>query len=297
MRKALFVVNPISGGARHGLARAACLEALGAAGVEVEVLELPGPGETARAIGEYQGVDFEALLAGGGDGTVREVAEVASRLELPLGIIPLGTSNSVARELGLPLDPVKAARVAAAGKVRVVDMAQAGPARFLLCAGVGFDAEVIRRVHAGRRGGISVLSYVPRALSAFFSYPFPGVDVVVDGVPAPPGATQVVIANARVWGGWFHLAREARIDDGLLDVVLFYGGRFSLTRQVIRAFFKRPMLPRRGRDSGPGAIEMQGHEVFIPGSPAAPFQIDGDMAGSPPLSIKVLPGALKVIAP
>ncbi len=168
MRRILLVANPASGRGDGGLARARCLEALAAAGVEAELLETPGPGETARAVGEHSGADFSALVAAGGDGTVREVAEVAARLELPLGILPLGTSNSVARELGIPLDPVEAARTVAAGRERTVDMGEAGGARFLLCWSVGFDAEVVRRVHRGRRHGVRKLAYVGAAVDYHF---------------------------------------------------------------------------------------------------------------------------------
>jgi len=297
VRKALFVVNPISGRGKHGLVRARCVEALNAGNLEVEVLETGGPGEAARVVGEYGGADFDMLLAGGGDGTVREVAEVAARLEIPLGIIPLGTSNSVARELGLPLDPVAASRLAAAGRARTMDMAEAGGARFLLCLSVGFDAEVVRRVHRERRHGISKLSYVPATLGALCRYGFPGIEVIVDGVPAPEGAFMVVVANGRTYAGYFQVARDAAVDDGLLDVVLLYGGRWTLTRQAVRALLKMPLLARRDRHSGSGAVLMRGREVFIPGPPSAPVALDGDVAGALPQAIKVLPGALQVIAP
>jgi diacylglycerol kinase family enzyme len=297
MRKALFVVNPISGRGEHGLVRARCVEAMAAGDLEVEVLETPGPGGTARAVGEYRGADFEMLVAGGGDGTVREVAEVAARLDLPLGIIPLGTSNSVVRELGLPLDPVSASRVAASGRERTVDMGEAGGVRFLLCLGAGLDADVIRRVHRGRQHGISKLSYVPATLGAFFRYEYPGIEVVIDGTPMPPGPFQVVVANARVYAGYFAVASEAEVDDGLLDVCLLYGGKWSLLRQGLRALRKRPLLARPQRHAGAGAIVLRAREIFIPGPPSAPVEIDGDPAAGLPQTVRVLPGALRVIVP
>ncbi len=297
MRKALFLVNPISGRGKHGLARARCIEALNAGGVEVEVLEIPGPSQAGRLVGEHQGTDFEMLLAGGGDGTVREVAEVAAHLELPLGIIPLGTSNTVARELGVPLDPVAASRVVGSGRVRVVDMAEAGGVKFMLCLGAGLDAEVIRRVHRNRHHGIRKRSYVPAILSSYFGYGYPGLEVAVDGKAMPPGAFQVVVANARSYAGYFEVAGRAEIDDGLLDVCLLYGGKWSLFRQALRALRKTSLLTRPESHRGSGAICLRAREVFIPGPPSAPVQIDGDMAAGLPQTVRVLPGALKVIAP
>jgi diacylglycerol kinase (ATP) len=295
MRKALFVVNPISGRGKHGLVRANCVEALNAAGLDVEVIETPGPGQTARVVGEHPGADFELLLAGGGDGTVREVAEVAAHLEIPLGIIPLGTSNSVARELGLPLDPVRAAKVAASGRERTIDLADAGGVKFLLCLGVGFDADIVRRVHRDRRHGIRKFSYVPAALGGYLGYEYPGLEVTVDGKAMPPGAFQLVVANARTYAGYFAVAVDAAIDDGMLDVILLYGGRWSLLRQAVRALGKRAPYLRRDPSSGAGALVMRAREVFVPGPPSAPVQIDGDMAAGLPQTIRVLPGALKVI--
>ena len=297
MRKALLVVNPVAGRARHGLARARCIEAMTALGLAVEVLETGGPGQVARLVADYQGADFDMLLAAGGDGTIREVAEAASWLDVPVGIIPLGTSNSVARELGIPTKPLEAARVAALGVPRAVDMAETSGRRFLLCVGVGFDAEVVARVHASRRGGMHIASYLPHVTQAFFSYAFPPVEVVVDGVAAPPGPVQVIVANTRIWGGPLVLAPEARIDDGWLDVCLFYGGRWSLTAQALRALLKRPMAGRKERFSGSGALVLRAREVFIPGPPSAPVEMDGDPGPPLPLSIKVLPKAVQVIVP
>jgi YegS/Rv2252/BmrU family lipid kinase len=297
VRKVLLAVNPISGRGRHGLVRARCVEALNAAGVEVDVLDIPGPGRAATAIGEYGGADFDALLAGGGDGTVREVAEVAARLDVPLGIVPLGTSNSVARDLGLPLDPVRAATALVESVERSIDVAEAGGVRFLLCMSAGFDAEIIRRVHSGRSGGIRKLSYLGAALGSFFGYGYPPLEVVADGVPLPEGAIGAVVANARVYAGYFELAPGAEIDDGRLDVCVFYGSKWSLVRQALRAWRGRPLVARPQRHSGTGAIVLQAREVFIPGPPSAPVQIDGDVAAGLPQTVKVLHRALRVLVP
>jgi diacylglycerol kinase family enzyme len=176
-------------------------------------------------------------------------------------------------------------------------MAEAAGRRFLLCVGVGFDAEVVGRVHAARRQGLSQLNYVPAAAAAFFAYGFPPVEVVVDGVAAPPGPVQVVVANTRTWGGPLVLARDARIDDGLLDVCLFYGGRGALTGQALRAMLKRPLAKRPDRAGASGALLYQAREVYIPGPPSAPVEMDGDPGPPLPLHIKVLPKAVKAIVP
>lgn len=296
MPKALLVANPISGKAGHGMVRARCVEAMAERGLAVQVIETTGPGQIARLIAEHKGADFDMLVAAGGDGTIREVADVASRLDVPLGILPLGTSNSVARELGIPTRPVEAAKVAATGTVRQVDMGETSGQRFLLCVGVGFDADVVANVHASRRGGINMMaSYVPAIVKSGLTYAFPAIEVVIDGVAAPPGAVQVVVGNTRTWGGPFVLAPEARMDDGLLDISLFYGGRAALTAQALRAVLKQPMAKRK--DKGSGALHYQAKEVFIPGPPSASVEIDGDPGPPLPLAIKVLPKVLKVVTP
>jgi diacylglycerol kinase (ATP) len=266
-------------------------------GLDVELLETAGPGRVAQQVAEYRGADFDMLVAAGGDGTIREVAETASRLDVPFGIVPLGTSNSVARELGLPTRPVEAARVVASGVPRPIDMAEAAGRRFLLCVGVGFDAEVVAAVHSSRRGGISLAHYVPAALKACMTYTLPHIEVVIDGVPQPPGAVQVVVGNTRVWGGPMVLAPEARMDDGLLDVCLFYGGRLSLLGQGLRAVMRLPLATRRERLAGSGAILCRAREIFIPGPPSVPVEMDGDPGPPLPLSIKVIPKAVRAIVP
>ena len=297
MRRAILIANPIAGRSRHGLTRARCVAVMAELGLEADVLETTGPNQVARLVADYGRNDFELLVAAGGAGTVREVAETASWLDLPVAIIPLGTSNSVARELGIPGRPAEAARVAATGRPRRVDMAETSGRRFLLCLGVGFDAEVVTRVHASRRRGIHMAAYVPAGLGALFGYTFPPIEVNVDGVAAPAGAVQVVVSNTRTWGGPFVLARDARIDDGWLDVCLFYGGRLSLAVQALRAALKRPLAVRPDRSGASGAVVLRAREVFIPGPPSAPVEMDGDPGPTLPLHLKVLPGAVRVIAP
>jgi YegS/Rv2252/BmrU family lipid kinase len=297
MRRALLVANPASGRGSGGLARARCLEELLACGVAAEVVESPGPGLIAQAVGEHPRSDFELLLAAGGDGTVREVAEVAARLELPLGILPLGTSNSFARELGLPVAPEAAARIAGRGRVRRVDMGLAGGAGFVLCWGAGIDAEVVRRVHLGRRGGTSKLKYVAAAAGALVGHTLSGIEATVDGVCIPAGAVQLVVCNARLYGGHFVLAPEARLDDGWLDVVLVYGGRGALLGQALRALRRRPLAGRPLQGSGPGAVLLRAREVLVSGPPGVPVEIDGDIAAGLPVRITVQPGRLQVIVP
>jgi len=296
-RKALFVVNPISGRGRHALLRSKCIEVMNAGGLEVEVLETSGPGSVAEDVALHQASDYQIIVAGGGDGTVREVAQVARKIDLPLGIIPLGTSNSVVRELGISLDPLLAAATVAGGQNRRIDVGVANGALFLLCHSAGFDAEVVKRVHQKRHGGISMLRYLPAALSTFFSYELRPIEVLVDGQEAPPGAVQLVVCNARTYGGVMYLSADASIDDGLLDVCLFYGSRWSLLRQALRVLTGRQLKVRASRHVGNGVLIIKAREIVISGPPSLPVEIDGDIADNPPHTIKVIPAGLTVIVP
>jgi YegS/Rv2252/BmrU family lipid kinase len=296
-RKALFVVNPVSGRGSHALLPSKCIEVMNADGLEVEVLETSGPGSVAEDVALHQGSDYQIIVAGGGDGTVREVAQVARKIDLPLGIVPLGTSNSVVRELGISLDPLQAASTVATGQNRIIDVGEANGALFLLCHSAGFDAEVVKRVHKKRHGGISMLRYLPAAMATFFSYELRSIEALVDGLEAPPGAVQIVICNARTYGGVMHLSPDATIDDGLLDVCLFYGSRWSLLGQALRVLIGRKLKLRASRHAGNGVLIIKAREIVIAGPPSLPVEIDGDIAANPPHTIKVIRAGLTVIVP
>ena len=277
-RKALLVVNPAAG-ASGATDPEKLTRLLGSHGIEVDCFlagqdACVGVSEVVRGA-ESQG--YEMVIAAGGDGTIRSVAcaQTLPVTTLPVAILPLGTSNSIARSLGVPRDIKKACRLAATGRARRVDLGEAeGPnlchrgqrspaMNFLLCASAGFDAEAARLYERrGRRGGEGPPDFPPRAArsrrSSMLRYAVVAVraalrfehrDIYVsDSLTHQRIATGklVIVSNCRHYGGWFRPSPCAVPTDGLLDLVAIRSyGIFGLAGAGVYALLGIPQRPGR----------------------------------------------------
>jgi YegS/Rv2252/BmrU family lipid kinase len=295
MRRVLVVVNPVSGRGRSLRAAARFLDAFRAEGGIAEDFRTAAPGDGRRAAGEARGRGFDAVVAVGGDGTVNEVLNGLEGTGLPVAVVPAGTANVLARDLRIPFDAAGAARTAARGVPRVLDVgvaraAGAGTRRFLCCAGAGLDGAVVLAVDRARRGGLGFRAWVGPLLRTVAAYGFAPLAVRVDGVPAGP-ATLAVVCNTANYGGLFTLVPGADPGDGALDACLVDArGRRSFFRYLWGA--RRGTLLRQ-----PDVRSARGAAVLVESADPVPVQVDGDPFGTTPLEVSLLPGAARVLVP
>ena len=258
-------------------------------GVPVDLQATGSAEEAAGIIDQARGV-FTCVVAVGGDGTLRGVVDAAQG-SLPVGLIPRGTANVVARELKLPLDIKRAADNIATGHVRNIDLGRIeGRGTFLAMVGVGFDGKVVDGVRPGRmkaaRMGLS-------ALSALLRPNLPGLAVTIDGVPIAAPVFGAVVANTRNYGGWFSACPAAQPDDGLLDTMLLHrGDRRALLRFGFAVASKREGSPSFASYGRSARIE-----ISSLGAVESPVQADGDPCGMTPVHLSIHPGAVAIIAP
>jgi len=229
------------------------------------------------------------LVAAGGDGTVDDLLN--RHPGWPLAILPLGTENLLARGLGIPPSGVDLARVIAEGHRRTIDLGLAGNRRFVLMASVGFDAEVIHRVHAARTGTITHLSYLQPIWAALRRYGHPQLKVWLDDETDPREARLAVIVNYPMYALNLPMARRAKPDDGWLEVRLFQKGSAF---QILRYFCT--LLCGRHEDL-PDVISMRARRVRIESEHAVPVQVDGDPQGTTPIEIGIIPQGLRLFSP
>jgi diacylglycerol kinase (ATP) len=295
-RRAALIYNPAAGRHRHhrhsdhlGGIRAA----LAAAGWTAAPAPTPGPGAaTAMARELAASGDVEAVIAYGGDGTVREVAAGLIGTGVALGILPGGTVNLLARALGLPAAPLAAASLLASLAPRRIDVGLAGATPFLMMVSAGLDGAALAALDAGFKGRFGRAAILAQALREWWRYPYPQLAVTADGRAL--AATFAAVANIPLYGGPFRLVPQARPDDGRLDLLVFRGGRAATARfawDLLRAAHVR----RAGVETFPVA------EVLLegpPGAPAAITQVDGDPCPEPlPLRVRLAPEKLLVLAP
>jgi diacylglycerol kinase (ATP) len=293
-RRALVVVNPISGRGRALRAAERFLAAFRAEGGVAEEVRTSAAGEGTRRAAGARAAGFDAVVAVGGDGTVNEVLNGLEGSGIPVAILATGTANVLARDLGIPFDPAAAARVAATGRPRVIDVGEArstaGERRFLCCAGVGFDGAVVRGVAEARKARLGFRGWVRPLWREIRDYDFPSLRVTVDGA-ASPAATLAVVCNTANYGGLFTLVPGADPGDGALDV-------FLLDARRRRSFFRYLWGAWRGTLPGQrDAATSRGRAVRIEADRPVPVQVDGDPFGTTPLDVSIRPGAARVLVP
>jgi YegS/Rv2252/BmrU family lipid kinase len=243
----------------------------------------------ARAVTE----GYRIIIAAGGDGTINEVVNGMGRSDSVLGVLPLGTVNVFAQELGIPRRIAAAWALIQNGRPRTIDLARAeshGVTRyFIQLAGVGIDARAVRAASWELKKRVGPLSYVWAGLKTL-SEPHTRIEVSANGSGSAAGVA-VLIGNGRYYGGRFTLFPRARMDDGLLDVCVFekYG-----YLDVLR--FGPAIL--RGTHINMGGVKYFQADRLVCHAPGlTPFELDGEDAGDAPVTFSVVPRALRVIAP
>ncbi len=292
-RRFLIVFNPGAGRNRRA-ALDAVLDAIRSADRTAEFAWCPAlTADLARREIQARASGVDAVIAAGGDGTIRQAACALIDSDMPLGIVPLGTGNVLGHELAIPRDPAALARMLRAGPVTAVQAARANGEPFLLMAGAGFDGRVVAGLDHGWKQRVGKAAYVAPALAAL-ARPLDRLDVSIDGA-APRTATWAVVANARHYGGRFVLAPRTRLLQPGLSCILFSAARRDVLARHLLAL-ARGRLDRHA-DAGRGIEMVACDRVAITAATSVPAQIDGDAFGSTPLAVAANAGIVHLIVP
>lgn len=297
-RRLLVIYNRTAGGSRRRRFEAVLAE-LADFGCPMDVRPTGGPGDAGRFVAEADAGEHDLVVAAGGDGTINEVVNglvclPGARSHPPLAILPLGTANVLAAELGLEINPRKIAAMIARGAVQPVCLGQVegagGRARvFSLMAGVGFDARVVEGIDLRMKRALGKLAYVLESGRQMLRRQPPPLQVTLDGKHFE--AASVVVSNARFYAGRFLLAPEARLDEPQLHACLFCcGDPFNTLRYAVA--LQRGHLPwSRGFEI------VTGKDIRVDGQAGAPLQADGDVVTRLPARIRPLPDAMRLVVP
>jgi diacylglycerol kinase family enzyme len=203
--------------------------------------------------------------------------------------VPLGTTNVFALEAGIPLDVVAACRIALTGVPTPICLGRAGETRFLLMAGIGFDAEVVHRVDLRLKRRLGKLAYLVSAVQVFSSRSPQPFEVVLEDGSVLTGFG-VIIGNGRFYGGPFSLTPGASLTEDLFEVCLLRkGGRWNLLHCLLRMLLRRPLAPA-------GALLFKTRSLTLRGAPV-PVQVDGDPHGRLPMPFRAVSGELVMVLP
>jgi len=300
MHRVLLVVNP---GARRAARKedAACA-AFAAAGVAVDVARTTAPGDATRlaaAVASARGASDapDAVFTLGGDGTAMEVVGALAGAPVPIGILPGGTGNLIARTLGTPLGVARAVRALLDGDVAHVDLgtvraAGSAPRHFAFAAGVGIDARMIEDTPARLKRRLGVLAYALTAGRAVLAGEHFPVRVVVDGEEIRRDAVAVMIVNfGTVLGELLQFGPGIHHDDGRLDLCLFCPRTVADAVRVLWRLSRKDFRPDDALVYRPGT-----HFIVEPLVPRA-AQADGELLGQTPIEVRVVPRGARLLVP
>lgn len=288
LRRLFLIINPISG--THSKIEVAkyLIDALEHNGFDVTAEFTLGQGDATRLARQAVDLGYDGVLAWGGDGTINETACAMVNTGVPMGIIPAGSGNGLARHLGIPIDALSSTQVIAQRFVRDCDYGTVNDRPFFCTFGIGFDAAVSSRFAAsGTRGK---MNYVKSALQEFINYEPKTYKIIADGEEIAEEAFLIAICNAAQYGNNAYIAPDASIADGLLDLVVVH--KMSRLNLVMMSMELMAGTLNESR----GVTRRKVKEVIIFPNEPGPAHLDGEPIEhiGEKICVKCRPGALRI---
>lgn len=310
MRKALLLYNPLSGGRRarrlHEVEAAAAV--LRQAGVDVEISPTQSSAGAAEQVQQAIAQGFDTVFACGGDGTIHDVLQGMVGSEVSLGIIPMGTGNTLAHDIRLPLTPVGAAQASlgycsrkiAVGRVEYQDFSgKTASCYFTVTVGIGVDAHLFYRLNVEAKRRFGMVSYCAKATWLWMTHPlhYFHADVCSGSNTEPVKVSQLLAVRIRQFGGVLReLAPGASLERNDLRLVLFRTqSRIAYLRYILRGLagteWQVPGIDLKDADRVACRIlpDDQSQRVFV--------EADGELLGTLPAKISMLPAAVNLLMP
>jgi YegS/Rv2252/BmrU family lipid kinase len=299
MARAFVIFNPAARGEKNRRVQR-FLEAKAAGDPAWTLAPTSAPGHAKQLAARAVADGYELIVAAGGDGTINEAINGIATSGVPLAIVPLGTANVFARELGIPRNLYAAWHIVTHGKPRSIDLAcaDAGGAKryFAQLAGVGFDASAVQRASWELKKKIGPLSYIWAGLQTL-AHPMPAIEVSVNGRGTHSLGPAVLIGNGRYYGGGFGVFPQAKLDDGLLDVCMFGNCGFLDVLRYTQGVFRGVHTKFRDVHYFQTSELLCSPALCLQRAGPVLFEVDGELAGETPVRFSVSPRALRVLVP
>jgi len=286
-RKALFIINPISGGKKKDGVPELIDQNLDKAVFDATIVFSDGVSH-ARIIALEAVGKYDIIVAVGGDGTVNEIASAIVGSDTALGIVPYGSGNGLARFLGIPMNPNQAIQTLVKGHAESIDSGTVNGQPFFNMAGMGFDAHISEVFSHGKKRGF--ISYVKSSMQEIATYNEQEYHLEIDGKVYERKAFMLSIANSSQYGNDAHISPNASVQDGLLDICLIR--KFPLWRfpeMGIR------MLTKTSESTSYVEI-IRGKQINVTRQSEGPIHLDGEpQVMGTAIHINIVPNSLKVI--
>jgi len=286
-RKALFIINPISGGKKKDGVPELIEQYLNTSEFEPVIVFSDGVSHAKQIAKEAVG-KFTLVVAVGGDGTVNEVASGIVGSDTILGIIPYGSGNGLSRFLGISMDVAEAIKALGPGRIENIDSGRLNGKPFFNMAGMGFDAHISEVFSHGKKRGF--ITYIKSSIQEIRKYKPQTYHLEIDGKVYEREAFMLSFANSSQYGNDAHISPHASIQDGLLDVCIIK--QFPLWRFVEMGI----RMITKTADKTKYVEIIRGKKIHVTRSTPGPVHLDGEpkITGTDTL-IEIVPHSLKVI--
>ncbi|MBI1802380.1 MAG: diacylglycerol kinase family lipid kinase, partial [Chloroflexi bacterium] len=303
--RAVLIYNPAAGQRDQRAAVEEAAEHLRSRGWIVTLRETQKPGDAQAYAREAVAAGLDAVIVAGGDGTINEAVNGLAYSEVALGVLPSGTANVWAQEIGLPVprllnpDPhplLTCAAQLADGVVRAMDLGRASGRHFMLYGSIGYDAHIVQQMDSSPsaialKQQLGGAAYYLMGFRAAWSFTGRRAVIVIDGTRLRRRIWSVMAANTQLYGGVIRIAADARADDGWLDIVVVRGHGLLATARHFASFIFRGLWA----DPQVEVYRARTAEVYT--RKPLPVQVDGDTAGQTPVKFEVAPKAIRVLVP
>jgi diacylglycerol kinase (ATP) len=286
VKDTIVILNPAARGARTPRLRAQ-VEKLAHSSI---LCATRGTGE-AEALARNAAVEgYQKIVAAGGDGTINEIVNGIAGHDVSLGLLPLGTMNVFATELGLPMNDLAACwKIIERNRTHRVDLPRANRKHFVQLAGVGLDAQAVKETSNAFKRSFGPLSYLISAVQIASRTP-PVLRIESENAVALEGSF-VLVGNGRLYGGRFPFFKQAVMDDGLLDVIVFKRLNYVDIIRYLQDVVFTPQI------TSPEVDYFQTKHLRVTSEESVPVEIDGELVGHCPVEFRIRPGGLRVLTP
>lgn len=286
MKDTVVILNPVARGARTQRLRTQVEEL--ARGATLCATTQAGEAERLARYAVTGG--YKRIVAAGGDGTINEIVNGIAGHNVALGLLPLGTMNVFATELGLPVNDLTSCwEIIELNRTHRVDLPRANGKHFVQLAGVGLDAQAVKETSRAFKRSFGPLSYLISAVQIASRTP-PVLRIESEDAVTAEGSF-VLVGNGRLYGGRFPFFKQAVMDDGLLDVIVFKRLNYVDIIRYLQDVVFTPQI------SSPEVEYFQTKQLRVTSDESVPVEIDGELVGNCPVEFKIRAGGLRVLTP
>jgi diacylglycerol kinase (ATP) len=287
-QRSLLLINPQA--RRGAAAQTAVRQRLESLGLELVEEAIEDPQTLPDLIRRY-GDQVDRVIIGSGDGTVNAAIQGLLDTGLPLGVIPLGTANNLARTLGIPAAPLEACEVIAAGRVKAIDLGWVNGNYFLNVAGMGLSTKINQSVEKQFKRQWGVIAYMVTAFKLMLKERRFRAEIRCNGESVRVKTYQITVCNGRFYGSGLTVAADADIDDHRLDLCSLEVDHWWQALGLIPSVFRGEYATEQGMRL------IQGQELEIFTRKRRSIDTDGEVTTQTPATFRVIPGAIGVYVP